>query len=328
MKILLDNNKNYYKANMHCHSVYSDGERTVEQIKEDYKNMGYSVVAFTDHEHLMDNSHLNDENFLAITSCELAIKEIANMSTLVKKDMKVCHLNIYSLDPHNIKTPCYSHVYDHYINETTKDKIYIPESSYERVYGAEGINDIIQKANEQGFLVSYNHPRWSLEDVRNYLQYKGLWAVEIFNYGSWKLGYFEYNINTYDDFLREGERVACVAGDDNHNTQHCFGGFVMINAEKLEYGCVMEALKNHNFYASTGAEINGLYIDGDKAHISVPCGERIVMTTGIRRTVVKDLSDEENLDNIVFDISKDDRYIRFDVIDKDGKRANTCAYFV
>jgi hypothetical protein len=32
-------------------------------------------VAFTDHEHVIDNSHLTDENFLAINGCEVAIKE-------------------------------------------------------------------------------------------------------------------------------------------------------------------------------------------------------------------------------------------------------------
>ena len=72
MKILLDEKKRFYKANLHCHSVYSDGTRTVEELKADYMAQGYSIIAFTDHEHLIDNSHLTDENFLAITACELA----------------------------------------------------------------------------------------------------------------------------------------------------------------------------------------------------------------------------------------------------------------
>ena len=38
---------------------------TVEEIKEHYKANGYSIVAFTDHEHLIDNSHLDDDDFLA-----------------------------------------------------------------------------------------------------------------------------------------------------------------------------------------------------------------------------------------------------------------------
>ena len=50
MKILIDENKNFYKANMHAHSVYSDGKLTPEQIKKAYVEKGYSIVAFTDHE--------------------------------------------------------------------------------------------------------------------------------------------------------------------------------------------------------------------------------------------------------------------------------------
>ena len=33
-KVLLDANKNFYKANMHCHSTLSDGRMTIEELKE------------------------------------------------------------------------------------------------------------------------------------------------------------------------------------------------------------------------------------------------------------------------------------------------------
>ncbi len=328
MKILLDENKNYYKANMHCHSTNSDGKRTPGRIKEDYKKEGYSVVAFTDHELLIDNSYLNDDGFLAITACEIAIKENEKMSTLVKRDMKVCHLNLYAIDPHNTDTPCYNRVYDHFDHDCPEEMLNIPKKDYKRKYGKKGINKIIKEANKQGFLVSYNHPKWSLEDARDYLSYKGLWALEVFNTASWREGFFDFNMPTYDEFLKEGQRIACVAGDDNHKKEDSFGGYVMINAETLEYGEIMEALKNHNFYTSTGAKINGLYIDKDKAHLSVPSGRKIIMTTGIRRRVVRDLSKEINLNDLVFEIAKEDKYIRFDVIDQDGKTAHTQAYFI
>lgn len=326
MKVLLDAKKNYYKANMHCHSTNSDGKRTPYEVKEDYKKEGYSVVAFTDHELLIDNSYLDDEKFLTITSCEIAIKEYEKMSTLIKRDMKVCHLNLYSLNQKNTDTPCYNSVYDHF--NRPKEMLNIPKKDYKRKYGKRGINKIIKEANRRGFLVSYNHPKWSLEDARDYLSYKGLWALEVFNTASWRDGFFDYNMPTYDEFLMNGQHIACVAGDDNHDISHSFGGYIMINAEALEYGKIMEALKNHNFYVSTGAEINGLYIDGLKAHLSLSSGKKVIMTTGIRRREVRDLSKEDNLEDIVFDITKDDKYIRFDVIDENGKSAHTQAYFI
>ena len=91
-RILLDETKPFFKANMHCHTVCSDGQKTPTEIKAHYKANGYSIVAFTDHEHLLDHSDLNDDAFLAITGCELGIKEFETLSTLKKTDMKVCHL--------------------------------------------------------------------------------------------------------------------------------------------------------------------------------------------------------------------------------------------
>ena len=34
----------FYKANLHCHTVISDGKLTKEQIKEEYQKRGYSIV--------------------------------------------------------------------------------------------------------------------------------------------------------------------------------------------------------------------------------------------------------------------------------------------
>ena len=98
----------FYKAQLHCHSLNSDGKIGVEEQKRLFKERGYSVVAFTDHEHLVDNSYLDDDDFLTITSCEVAIKEDAHKSTLKDRNMKAIHLNFYALDQHNVITPCYN----------------------------------------------------------------------------------------------------------------------------------------------------------------------------------------------------------------------------
>ena len=326
---LLDRKKNFYKANLHCHTTCSDGKMTPEQIKEIYKAKGYSIVAFTDHEHLLDQSHLNDDQFLAITSCEVAIKEFPHLSTLVKTDMKVCHLNFYSKDPHNVDTPCYSSVYDHFINDEIKDRIVHSCGEYEREYGADGISAMIKEANKKGFLVSYNHPRWSLENATDYLGYEGIWAVEIYNSECNLTGIYEYDINVYDDFLRADNRLACTACDDNHGADSMFGGFIMVNAEKLDYYAVIDALEKHNFYASTGPVIKELYVEDGKAYLSFEGGEYALMSTKGRRASRKLAQNPNGENTVCFDIKMEtDEYIRFDVVGSDGKRANTCAYFI
>lgn len=49
-KYLLPKSGSFYKANLHCHSTVSDGKLTPEELKKIYKEKGYSVIAYTDHD--------------------------------------------------------------------------------------------------------------------------------------------------------------------------------------------------------------------------------------------------------------------------------------
>lgn len=326
--VLIDKGLNFYKANLHCHTTLSDGRLTREEVKDAYKERGYSIVAFTDHEHLIDNSYLNDESFLAITSAELAIKEYPKQSTLVNRKMKVCHLNVLSPDPRYDITPCYSSVYDHYINDENRNLIKF-EKEFKRAHTTKGINKIIRKANEKGFLVSFNHPSWSLENATDYVGLEGLWAVEIYNHGVVTAGGMA-DEHAFDDLLRAGKKVYCVCADDNHNTQpldsarsDSFGGFTVVNCDKLDYESVFASLKNGYFYASTGPEIKELVYEDGKVKFECSEVKKVRLVTEGRRTA-------SLLDNAItegeFEIKEADGYFRLCFEDKDGKCAYTQAY--
>ena len=64
---LLPNEGTFYKANLHCHSTCSDGHLTPEELKEVYKAKGYSVLAYGDHNVLVDHSDLDEDGFLTFT---------------------------------------------------------------------------------------------------------------------------------------------------------------------------------------------------------------------------------------------------------------------
>lgn len=336
MKILLDKNKNYYKANLHTHSEMSDGRCSLEELKAEYKKHGYSVVAFTDHEHIIDNSYLTDDEFVAITSCEIAIKEFEHESTMKKLDMKVTHLNFYALDPHNAVTPCYSTVYDHFINGKSKGKFVSPEKDFKRVYSADGINEIIRTANEMGFIVSYNHPSWSLETAADYLGYDGLFAVEIYNHSCVKMGINDDEA-AFDHMLRNGKRLFCTACDDCHDRSEfgspyndSFGGWVMINAEKLDYSEIMQSLQKGDFYASTAPEIYSLTLDEDKntVHIETSDAAKISLITGGRRSDAVIAGAGEKINSADFELCGGDGYFRMRIEDALGRKAYTQAYFI
>ena len=329
MKILLDKNKNFYKGNMHCHSTLSDGTFTPEELKKMYKEKGYSFLAITDHEHVNNNSYLDDEEFITITSAEYAIKEFPKESTLVNMNMKVCHLNIYAKKQDNDYSVCYNSVLDHYSKGDRRESIKKDETDYERIYGKEGINDLVKRINEAGFFVAYNHPRWSLENYRDYGGYEGLWGVEIFNTSCNRGGIYEYNINVLDDFLRDGKRVFATSGDDNHNGRidDSFGTFVMVNTESLSYDNIINALMEGDFYTSTGPTIEELYADKDKIYIKCSPASKITLSTKGRRSASFDMKDLP-LTEAVFEIKEKDEYVRIDVIDEKGRRANTQGYFI
>ena len=61
-KYLLPDSGNFYKANLHVHTTVSDGQMTPEEIKRIYKEHGYSIVAFTDHEIMIPHTDLADDD--------------------------------------------------------------------------------------------------------------------------------------------------------------------------------------------------------------------------------------------------------------------------
>lgn len=323
-KILLDSNKPFFKANLHCHSVLSDGSKTPEELKEMYVQQGYSVLAYTDHDILIDHSDLCDDNFLALNSYEM---EITRPDSFV-----CCHLCYIALSPDNLTQVCY-HRNDYLFGNAPKYRqlLKFDESKpdFIREYTPECINKMIAEGRENGFFVTYNHPSWSLENYENYSKYKGMNAMEICNFGCFESGYDDYNSKEYDDILRNGQHIYCIATDDNHNRRNdSFGGFTVINADKLEYRTITKALEDGKFYASMGPSVYELWYEDDKIGIKCSDAAKIVLNTGTRRTEVV-YGDEQNpVTEGVFDVRDTDNYVRITVTDFSGKHANTNAYFV
>jgi hypothetical protein len=331
-KVLLDETLNFYKGNMHCHSTLSDGRFTPERLKEIYKAKGYSFLAITDHEHINNNSHLDDEEFITITSGEFAIKQFPRESTLKNYDMKVCHLNLYAKEQSNDYAFCYNSVADHFSDPARHAEINKPDTDYEREYGHAGISRIIKDANEHGFFVCYNHPRWSLENYGDYSGYDGLWGVEIYNHGCAVDGLYDYDINVLDDMLRDGKRVFASSGDDNHNRgddplSYSFGAAVYVNAESLSYESIISGLLEGRFYTTMAPTIHSLYIEDGRVYVKCSNAAQITYSTRGRR-VKAVRSDNADLTEASFEIRETDGYFRIDVIDANGKRANTQAYFL
>ena len=302
-KYLFKAGKNIYKTNLHCHTTVSDGHRTPQEIKDMYKAAGYSVVAFTDHDKLVNHSYLNDDSFLAVSGCELGLNQV--IPGVPFKKTKLYHFNLYATNPSM---------------ETTPPPLKMDYSD------KDAINRYISDRVSEGFLVCYNHPYWSTNIYEDYAPLRGCFAMEIYNHNC-ELGdgYYGYNPQVYDEMLRTGNNIFCVATDDNHNWQHdSFGGFVMVNADSLSYGNIINGLKQGDFYASQGPEIYEIAIEGKK--LTVKCSEVdiiVVYTDGRKSHYAR----AEGMEGAEFELDGDEKYIRVMCRDRHKKDACSIAYW-
>jgi len=331
-KYLLPETGSFYKANLHCHTTISDGRWTPEEVKKNYMEKGYSVIAYTDHNLLISHQDLAEENFLPLNALEINI----NNDEYSGKYGKTCHLCAIAIDPDNLTQPCWHR--EKYLGPHTaqfKDLIKFDDSKpdWERVYSSEGVNAVIDECKNNGFFVTYNHPTWSMEGHADYINYNNMNAMEICNYECVCIGHDEHNSKEYDEMLRSGKRIYCVATDDNHNTderESSFGGFTMIKADELEYRAITDALVKGNFYASEGPIIDELWYEDGKVYITFQPAREVFITKGTRVRGVGRIKGEkgELITKACFDVEEDDIYFRITVEGPDGKRAYTNAYFM
>lgn len=332
-KYLLGHKGNFYKANLHCHTDWSDGTWTPEQVKEHYKKNGYSVVAYTDHDALIPHQDLKDEDFLPLNGTEIAIR---NKEANVQGKRPLVHLGFIALEEDNVQTPCFHHS-KHILHneERCRAAITVDENrpDVERPYTVEGINALIAEGKERGFYVIYNHPVWSYEDPAQLLQYKGLDALEVYNYACNQLGYDEFTPYLYDFCHRNGMRMAVVAADDNHDKKPAgdpgndsCGGWIQIEAEKLQYRTITQALQNGDYYASNGAAIHKVWVEGDHVFVECDPAEKVVVTYGNAKCKVCRAEDAP-LTQASLKFPEYTTWLRVTVWDKNGKFAMTRAYF-
>lgn len=331
-RYLLPKNSNSYKANLHNHTNVSDGKFSPEEIKRLYKEQGYSVVAYTDHDVFIPHNELTDSEFLALNGYEMEINQTKDKVTLASGTEKTCHICLISLSPDNVTPVCWHRSKYLFANSVkNKDRVKNNEllPDYERSYTAECISDMMRLGRENGFFVTYNHPMWSLEDYTDYSKYENMNAMEIVNFGCNIVGYADHNERVYDDMLNLGKRIYCIAADDNHNENDMFGGATVIRADKLDYESISRALVNGDFYATEGPEIKELYVEDGKIYVETSAVASIRINTGIRYAKAVFNRNGTEVTRAVFDLpeNRDFYYFRITATDLGGRCAYTNAYF-
>lgn len=280
--IFIDGDRKQYKANLHSHSILSDGRLPPRTLAEEYASRGYSILAVTDHEYPAGHDDLSKDDFLLLTGYEAYIRP----SSICKFDKYApeIHLNLIAKEARNTTYIAYDAAYCKYmpcyklLSRRHAGKI------GRREFSVEYIQRFIDAARDAGYLVSLNHPCWSMQDTDELCRLDGLWSMEIFNTGSMMISDYAENMPVYDSLLRHGKYLFCHGSDDNHNKvpfsdpmSDSFKSWTMIQSPSLNYEDVIDSLTKGRFYASTGPEIISLYIDKNVAKIETSPASRITM---------------------------------------------------
>lgn len=291
----------FYKANMHCHTVISDGKLTKEEVKAAYQAEGYSIVAYTDHLIYGWHKELSDEDFLAVAGIEVNINETDKPDY---NHTKTYHLNFYDRKPEESK------------------EVPLPEFD---INDKEALNSYLEEISEKGFLICYNHPYWSLQNYGDYKDLKGLFAMEIYNHGCEHDGLYGYQPQSYEEMLRTGQKIFALATDDNHNAfsmghplSDSFGGWIMVKARNLEYESVMKALEQGDFYWSTGPEIYDACIRDNVLTVKTSPVKKIYVNQDGRDCYKKVAAPGETITEASFELRGNEDYVR--VVIQDEKR--------
>lgn len=283
---------NWYKAALHVHTTNSDGDVDVSKRLKQYKDIGFDVVAITDHRITNDLSGYSDQNFLALSSIEF-------------------HPETYSGAPtHHFLGLGLPHPYKY----------------NEKLPAQEMIDDIKSK----GAKVFYAHPYWTGHTYVEMTEVSGYLGVEVHNDGCEGSNSSGGEVH-WDQMLNKGHVLSGLATDDVHKSPGLGKAWTMIKATKLDDSSILEALENGCFYASMGPEIKD-YQMGENMKVKIECSsvKKIAFrVSGAGNGKVFLAEDGKDLQTAEWDLSKKKpKWVRCEVTDKDGNTAWTNPIFM
>lgn len=274
---------NYYKLGLHIHTTLSDGALSPEQVALMYKQNGYDAIAFTDHWKYYPEGEL-------------------------------CGLTIISGIEYNTGK-----------NETITDVMHIvglgmqcdPELTREN-----SRQQIVDQINQNGGVAVLAHPHWSLNSVDDAKSITGFLATEIYNSAS----NAHQSTRPCSDYFVDlcanaGVYFGILATDDTHfydGSDNC-KSWVMVKADDCSQASLLKGLKNGDFYASQGPE---LYVERNGDDLKITCSPCSVITVLSNLSIRPEKTARgDNLTQFDYTIDPNERWLRVEVIDKDGNRA-------
>lgn len=283
---------NWYKGNLHTHTTESDGRKTKEEAIKLYREAGYDFLALTDH--WVESETMMQDGMLLLSGCEWDTGDMVN------------------------------HPIYHILGIGMEKKVALERTN---TYPAQLLIDAIHKA---GGIAILAHPMWSLTDPAKVLELEGLAGAEIFNSVSdsdFCNGRRADSSLYFDLWADKGKLVPCFANDDSHfYIGEQTKSYIMVQAEELTRDAILQAIVEGNFYASQGPRFQSVEVEDGKVKVKCSDAQRVIFYSN---TVwAEDRSQVLNGGQAVYEIKETDKYVRVELIDKDGKMAWTAPFWV
>lgn len=274
----------WYKANLHTHTTTSDGDRTIAERVKQYRGKGYSVLAITDHRKTNDVTGLSSENFLVLSGIET--------HPACPNGGNIYHLVCLNV-PFNLEFPEDS-------DASTRIKI----------------------AHEAGGETIFAHPYWCGHTINELRAAEGYIAIEVYNATCTKIGKGFSSVQ-WDDLLASGEIVSAVASDDTHEGRDIFMGWTMIKAQRLDADSIMEALRAGSFYASCGPTIEDCRIENNEVILRCSAVKEVHLIDRWANGHSFYADGKDDITETRFPIDENWKYVRVELVDRQGNRAWT-----
>ena len=311
---ILENRGDWYKGNMHMHTTVSDGELEPVEAIDVYRDAGYDFIAITDHRKV---GYLwQDDEFLILPGVEWDTGDAVNVPVyhILGIGMNKETADFYRGAP-----------YEGAPLGNIRGGIWTGGRGGSRRYHPhpQAVIDAIRAA---GGIAVLAHPAWSVMSPVEMYDLHGLAGAEIFN----SISGYPFNPGRdeasyyWDIWGKNGKLVNAVAGDDSHqDAGEQTKAFTMVNAPALRADAIMEALKRGNFYASTGPRFYSIDLDPENGVVEIGCSK------DVRAVVFKSNTPwpeggYQKIDGrgyASYRLMYEDRFVRVELIDRDGRKA-------
>lgn len=309
---------NWYKGNLHSHTVNSDGHLTPAESVKLFREHGYHFLCFSEHDRYTDyRDEFDCEDFIILPGLEASAVLYESEGSKLRPKVHHIHgiLGTKEMQKQATKEP-YKHMEIHPV-----DKYY---GDWD---GAKAAQKLADEMTSRGMIATYNHPIWSRVREEEFIHTKGIWAMEIYNYGTVNESATGYDETYWDVMLREGKQIFAFASDDNHNdgiVEDACGGYIVVKAEELSREAIVKNMLAGNYYSSSGPEIYDWGIQDGKAYVSSSPVYRIDFIAGNcinDGTSIVCRSVDETVESGEYVLKGHEKYVRVKCTDRYGKTA-------